>query len=320
MNPTGIQSVGTAPALASVRRWLEARLELARGGTSSNLRVMEGLRGYAVFLVFLVHFATLVLPHVHGGSLWRVALVRLEVIGHSGVDLFFVLSGYLIYGSLIRRPQPFGAYLLRRVQRIYPAFLAVLALYLVLSFVFPNESKLPASAGAAAVYLLQNLLLLPGLFPIEPIITVAWSLSYEFFFYLVVPLMVGALALRQRSGAWRSCLLSAVAVAGVTAAAVSGGPIRLLMFVAGMLVWERQQHPPAHVDASRAGWVWPALLISMLVCLLPTSQSTGGPASYVARTALLAAAFGVLCLVCSDRRRKARRKRSWPGLCAGWAT
>ena len=138
---------------------------------------MEGLRGLAVVLVFAVHFCTLVRPWAADPGLVSVLDV-LERLGHSGVDLFFVLSGYLIYGALIARPRPFGPFMRRRVQRIYPTFLAVFALYLVLSLLDPSHSKLPAPGASLVLFLLSNLLLLPGIFPLQPLIAVAWSLSY----------------------------------------------------------------------------------------------------------------------------------------------
>ena len=63
----------------------------------------------------------------------------LEGMGHAGVDLFFVLSGYLIYGSVVTRYQPFLPFIGRRLQRIYPAFAATFAMYVVLSLLFPFE-------------------------------------------------------------------------------------------------------------------------------------------------------------------------------------
>ena len=86
-----------------------------------------------------------------------------------------MLNGYLIYGMLITRPQPFLWFMTRRVRRIYPAFVSVI--YVALSCVFPTQSKIPHGGPDATLYLVDNLLLLPGLFPIEPMITVAWSPS-----------------------------------------------------------------------------------------------------------------------------------------------
>ncbi|MEO8036829.1 MAG: acyltransferase, partial [Acidobacteriota bacterium] len=176
------------PLGCATTAWLSQLLEVSHSGHRA-LRSMEGLRGFAVFLVFLVHYVTLTAPWVDAASRTSVAGAVLRNVGNSGVDLFFVLSGYLIYGNLIRKGRPFLAYARRRIQRIYPTFLAVFVLYLLLSFVFSGQSKLPHGTIAASGYVLANLLLLPGLLPIEPLITVAWSLSYEVFYYLSAPLL-----------------------------------------------------------------------------------------------------------------------------------
>ena len=120
--------------------WLRARFELSRGGAGQNIRPMEGLRGFAVFLVFLVHYANLIRPWLLPESSLLEFAKALRLVGSSGVDLFFVLSGFVIYGSLISREQPFGRFLLRRVRRIYPAFIVVLSGYVVLSLCAGGES------------------------------------------------------------------------------------------------------------------------------------------------------------------------------------
>ena len=216
--------------------WLETKLEIAHGDNKPMLS-MEGLRGIAVFLVFWVHYSALIKPWVSGNSLDILNFV--SHLGHLGVDLFFVLSGYLIYGSIISKREFFAyKYARRRIQRIYPVFLVVFAVYLVLSVVFPSESKIPQHPVQASKYLLQNLLLLPGLFDIKPIITVAWSLSYEAFYYLVMPLVIFVLKLKRWPAVNRIKLWMVVALIGFSAHYLLGGPVRLLMFVCGMLLFE----------------------------------------------------------------------------------
>lgn len=134
---------------------------------------MEGLRGFAVALVFLVHYISHAKAWLSKHPFQGELSSALHTVGNTGVDLFFVLSGYLIYGSLMPRGQSFSHFLLRRLERLYPAFTAVFVAYVVLSLVFPEENKIPPAHRDAAVYLLQNFLLLPGIFPIEPLITVA---------------------------------------------------------------------------------------------------------------------------------------------------
>src|ERR1035437_5792351 len=89
---------------------------------------------FAVFLVFLVHYVTLITPWIQGEPSLLAFSIGLHSIRNVGVDLFFVLSGFLIYGSLIARPQKFSHFMSRRIVRIYPAFLAVFVIYIALSF------------------------------------------------------------------------------------------------------------------------------------------------------------------------------------------
>jgi peptidoglycan/LPS O-acetylase OafA/YrhL len=182
---------------------LEALFGLGGHDGMARTAALDGLRGLAALMVFLVHYAALVAPWLPEGGMTAGGARGLHAAGHLGVYLFFVISGYLIYGSLIRKEVAFRAYMRRRLWRIYPTFLVVFAVYLALSAALPAQSRIPPEPLEAIPYVLANLLLLPGLFDIAPIITVAWSLSYEMFFYLVMPLLVGALALRQRPRALR---------------------------------------------------------------------------------------------------------------------
>lgn len=254
-------------------------------GPHRQLRSMEGLRGLAVFLVFLVHYVTLVEPWLMHETLIFSLASSLRNIGHSGVDLFFVLSGYLIYGTLIVKVRPLLPYLRRRVERIYPAFLAVFVLYLLLSWLFPHESKIPHGVAATFIYLVSNLMLLPGLFPIEPMITVAWSLSYEMFYYLLVPVLIAVLGLRQWSRSARMVFFGLLAVSMLTLAYWVGGHIRLVMFVAGILLFESLGSTKVpHID--RLG------LLALFGGMVVIDQWAVGPIRY----AVLCVSFFVLCL------------------------
>lgn len=271
--------------------WLAQRYELSRGGGAHNLRPMEGLRGFAVFLVFLVHYVTLVKPWLAADPGFFAFAKALHSVGNTGVDLFFVLSGYLIYGSLISRPADFLGFMARRVQRIYPAFLAVFAAYVVLSYAFPAENKIPLSAHSGMIYLLQNLLLLPGLLPIEPMITVAWSLGYEMFFYLAAPLVISLFGLRERSAKWRALFFMLGAALIVVYCATGGKHVRFIMFVAGVLLYEALDSRQVPTPTSLLGFL--ALIAGLLSTLLPpisTSASLKACALFVA--------FFVLCLTC----------------------
>lgn len=273
--------------------WLTQRFELSRGGGASNVRPMEGLRGFAVFLVFLVHFVTLVRPWISEGSGFLVFEKSLHAIGNTGVDLFFVLSGYLIYGSLISRRQHFLRFMSRRIQRIYPAFVAVFAVYVLLSFVLPEKDKLPAAAAERVVYLVQNFLLLPGIFPIDPIITVAWSLSYEMFYYLAIPLVVVLFRLRERTAGFRVAFFLSIAFVAAIYCAANGGHIRLIMFISGIVLHEAMKSP--RVPSPRGFFALMVLAAGLLLCTLVTGTGAGGS---VLKICTLFVTFFVLCLTC----------------------
>jgi len=273
--------------------WMTSRFELSRGGEAHNVRPMEGLRGFAVFLVFIVHYVTLSNPWIVGHtSLLRLA-DALHAIGNTGVDLFFVLSGYLIYGSLIARPTSYRRFMWRRVVRIYPAFIVVFLLYLALSFSYPAESKIPPGVPGAATYLLQNFLLLPGLFPITPIITVAWSLSYELFYYLAIPVVIGAFGLRSRGETWRIVFFTTLAVSIFVLSGIYGGPVRLAMFVSGILLYEMAHRGSVASPGNGVAVITLAAGITGMLWI-PLSGSVG----IASKTALLFIAYFSLCFAC----------------------
>lgn len=209
-------------------------------GVSGRLLPMEGLRGLAVLLVYFVHAHAFFGGYVASyPRLYRTSAF-LGLTGNSGVDLFFVLSGFIIYGALLQKPVAYRSFLRRRVQRLYPTFLAVLSTYLVLSLLIPSESKIPTQIGSAVTYIVANILLLPGFFAVTPIITVAWSLSFEFAFYILAPLVVLALGRSEADRLRRIVILALLWMAlflSLTFLA-RGSHIRMLSFLSGMLLQE----------------------------------------------------------------------------------
>ena len=231
------QQGAAAPSLrAAIYARLQALYELPQ--ERQRAPAIEGLRGIAVALVFGVHYHALFSHYVAPASLTYHLSALAWNIGHSGVDIFFALSGALIYEIVLRRHTPYWEFLRRRAQRIYPAFLAVFALYVALLFVDP-VSHLPHGPVRAGLFLVANALLIPGIVPIEPLISVAWSLSYEFAFYILLPILVYRLAFRERSARSRVLWMCVPALVLVTAALIH--PLahkRMLMFLAGMWAFE----------------------------------------------------------------------------------
>ncbi|OYV05414.1 MAG: hypothetical protein CFE26_11725 [Verrucomicrobiales bacterium VVV1] len=147
---------------------------------------LDGLRGLAIVLVMWSHFVTV-------GGLVDDSNVGFRLLrgGFVGVDLFFVLSGFLITGILLDAPKTTGRYFrvfyLRRAVRIFPLY------YAILIGVFLTR---PAGPDSSAWYWLfaSNLgATLKGDWLVSPegvSLSHFWSLAVEEQFYLVWPLIV----------------------------------------------------------------------------------------------------------------------------------
>ncbi|WP_093143890.1 acyltransferase [Pseudoxanthomonas sp. GM95] len=130
--------------------------------------------------------------------------------GWMGVDLFFVLSGFLIGQQVLLPlsrglPLRFGDFYLRRAFRILPAYWVVLAIYMLL----PAWRELP---GIEPLWKFVLMMMNLGNDYSNPAFSHAWSLCVEEHFYLVFPLL--AWALMCRPAAWKVIALAAVVVLG----------------------------------------------------------------------------------------------------------
>ena len=159
----------------------------------TRLAGLDTLRVIAILGVVGRHY-----PHT-GAPVWFDTLTR---FGWTGVDLFFVLSGFLIGRQLLEpvavgeRPQ-LRSFYLRRLFRILPSYWAVLALYALVPAVRDGE---PMGPLWKFLTFTQNIGFDGGPFGHS------WSLCVEEHFYLVLPLLV--LALAPRMGARGVALLS----------------------------------------------------------------------------------------------------------------
>jgi peptidoglycan/LPS O-acetylase OafA/YrhL len=145
---------------------------------------LDGLRAISVFLVISVHVRT--------KSPWLA-----HIPGQLGVDIFFVLSGYLITTLLLREQEDSGrvdlaAFYIRRFFRIVPIYLLVLLAYLVISY--HNPIKWGQLRSALPYYLTLTNEFVPFGTPYS----FSWTLGIEEKFYLVWPLLY-FVALRGRA-------------------------------------------------------------------------------------------------------------------------
>ena len=159
-----------------------------------HVPVLDGIRGLAIFLVLLRHAS----HHIdEGNTIVDKAFFTFTARGWVGVDLFFVLSGFLITEILIRSKGSAGYFknfYARRVLRIFPAYYAVLVIFFVIVPMIPALAWYVADSSGEQIWYwtyLTNLRVADrGSFWPELIPNVLWSLAIEEQFYLVWPLVV----------------------------------------------------------------------------------------------------------------------------------
>jgi peptidoglycan/LPS O-acetylase OafA/YrhL len=154
-----------------------------------HVRELDGVRGIAIVLVMLHHFSQAVKLDGLAGRIFS----NIADSGWIGVDLFFVLSGFLITGILLdsrKSNNYFKAFYMRRVLRIFPLYYAVV---IGLLYVLPAISQSFASEvkGDKIWYLLygSNILTAMKGWPTRPLQHL-WSLAIEEQFYLVWPFLI----------------------------------------------------------------------------------------------------------------------------------
>jgi peptidoglycan/LPS O-acetylase OafA/YrhL len=169
--------------------------------SGERIHGLDGLRGVASILVVMYHFG----PHILRGESGSVAfLQRISGALFSGVDLFFVLSGFLIGGILIdHKPSAnyYKTFYGRRICRILPLYYLVLLSYVVALLVLGQaasglgklfESPLPA----VSYWTFTQNFAMSFRNSFGPIwLAGTWSLAVEEQFYLILPAVVRRLSL-----------------------------------------------------------------------------------------------------------------------------
>ncbi|HEV7720049.1 MAG TPA: acyltransferase [Iamia sp.] len=255
-----------------------------------SMPALHGLRGLAALAVAASHVAALTTLSSQPGWL----AVWLTPTGLTAVVLFFLLSGFLVLGPLLRahqegRPRPSVLrFVAQRALRVYPTYWFILvAAVLVFEVDRFDAGEWPLMLSLA--YVLRDGMFPRGLF-------VAWTLAVEMVFYVVGPLVVGAMylvagpgrsvAARRRVQGLVLCLAPVVLVGvsiasrlvsddeGSFAAAVAAStPLvvtSLIVGCAGAYALNRGRPPAAIVDLARRPWLCVLLAFGLywLVTLL----------------------------------------------------
>lgn len=172
---------------------------------------LDGVRGLAVLLVLC--YDCLKLPA--SADPLTFAARKFAASGWAGVDLFFVLSGFLITGILldtVGRPRYWRSFLARRALRIFPLYYATLIGVFLIAPAFRGMMTVEAAFALDAIerdqawywFYGQNwLYAIRGAWPEERVLNHFWSLAIEEQFYLIWPLVVCLFTRRQL---FRICL------------------------------------------------------------------------------------------------------------------
>ena len=152
-------------------------------GLSRHVPALDGIRGLAILAVVFHHFA---------------AFPRYFFPGWAGVDLFFVLSGYLITGRLLStrgKPHYFSRFYRNRILRIWPLYYLVLTAFFIILFYFISARNQPGFSfytdhWKSFVIFTQNWSIIRYGWPRDLSLMPLWSIALEEQFYLLWPLVI----------------------------------------------------------------------------------------------------------------------------------
>lgn len=229
---------------------------------------IQYLRALAALLVVVVHSSEVLRLLGMSGALTEAASV--------GVDLFFVISGFIMVHNTNQKPiEPLG-FLLNRITRVAPLYWLLTTFVFAIALTFP---KLLGGTDADTLDFLKSLLFIPyerGDGTIRPMLFVGWSLNYEIFFYLI---FAAALCFKSRTTRLVVPLLVLILLVLLGEILRPVGPEArfltrpiILEFGLGMLLAEIFPRLPT---SKRAGYVATGLLVVALVLLLPSAAIDG---------------------------------------------
>lgn len=155
---------------------------------------IHGLRGLAATFVLIYHIYRSAITagdgHIHLGyyflpqDLLHHYLAFVLQTLNCGIQIFFMISGYLITTTLLHL-QNIKQFAINRCLRIYPAFLATQVVMLTVGSILGWTWMVNLSVTDYLYYIVINVLFLPGVFNFNIILPAAWTLSFEALFYTV---------------------------------------------------------------------------------------------------------------------------------------
>lgn len=153
--------------------------------TDKKMYLIQICRGFAAILVLLFHLTELFHTRTNYNYLGGIFNQ-----GNSGVDFFFVLSGFIIFYihyKDIGDPERLKPFLIKRFIRVYPIYWAVLLLIIPIYFFIPLFGD---DSIRNSISVLRAFTLIPFTKGPAPFLVVAWSMSYEVLFYLLFSILI----------------------------------------------------------------------------------------------------------------------------------
>jgi len=201
--PISPSTVTESPAqtkLAEDAQSMSATSVSAKGEVSSTKNsfnpYINGFRGFCVLLVFAFHVTNSGLISVSAlPTPSRDAFLFFTSSWRYGVELFFMISGFVIVNSL-RRHNNIPAFLMDRCIRIFPVWVPVNFCIFVLASLLGWKYFASTTLADKLWIFVANLFLLPPLIPTPVVHPASWSLTYEWLFYLCAAAAF-SLSLRQ---------------------------------------------------------------------------------------------------------------------------
>ena len=153
-----------------------------------KLNLLQVFRGIAAVLVIFAHCDL-----IFNQNFQKDFLGKILNFGGSGVDFFFVLSGFIIlyiHQSDIGNISKLKSFFIKRVTRIYPIYWVVLTLKLSASLFFAYD---PDTSQRSILEIFKAFILFPQSREIlsSSFLGVSWTLTYEVFFYIIFGLLIG---------------------------------------------------------------------------------------------------------------------------------
>lgn len=173
-----------------------------------TLFAVQYLRAAAALAVVFYHVSVL------SQKTWGLDPERVDHVGAAGVDLFFVISGFIM-AMIVARPGAFDGkeFWISRIARVAPAYWVITLVVFVLALNLPNLFNSTVANPYSLLVSLSFIALDQGHGDTGPLLVVGWTLNYEIFFYAIVALTAGLFADRKLLGT--SAVISALILAGI---------------------------------------------------------------------------------------------------------